>query len=154
MSFRKQLSHAETFAAPAARVYQLLIDWGGIVDWMPDHLIHKLRLEGKGVGAIRYLTTGKGVELAERLDSMDAESTSMTLSMLPPLPWHLLSYSATGAIEPLTADSCRLTWTGNAEMPEKLEQADKTTYLLRHSYEIMFRGIRRELERQGGCSAC
>ena len=154
MSFRRQLSHTETFAAPAARVYELLIDWGGIVSWMPNNLIRELRLEGKGVGAIRYLTTGKGVELAERLDSTDAASTSLTLSMLPPLPWHLLSYSATGAIEPLAAESCRLTWTGTLEMPEKSEQADKTTYLLRRSYEAMFQGIRRELERHGGRSSC
>lgn len=154
MSFRRQLSHTETFAAPAARVYELLIDWGGIVSWMPNNLIRELRLEGKGVGAIRYLTTGKGVELAERLDSTDAASTSLTLSMLPPLPWHLLSYSATGVIEPLAADTCRLTWTGNAEMPGDSQQADRTAYLLQRSYEAMFQGIRRELDRCGSRGAC
>jgi hypothetical protein len=150
MSFKQQLSHTETFAAPAARVYRLLIDWGGIVNWMPDKLIRGLRLEGKGVGAIRHITTGQGVELAERLDSMDEATTSITLSLLPPLPWHLLSYSATGAIESLVADACRLTWTGNAEMPESGTQADKTTALLRRSYEIMFQGIRREVEQHDG----
>ena len=147
MSFKRQISHAETFAAPAARVYRLLIDWGAIVNWMPNNLIRELRLKGEGVGAIRYLTTGAGVELAERLDSMDEASTSITLSMLPPLPWHLLSYSARGVIEPVVADTCRLTWTGNAAMSEDAEQADKTAYLLRRSYEYMFLGIRRELER-------
>jgi len=146
LSFKQQVSHAETFAAPAARVYQLLIDWGAIVNWMPNNVIQKLRLEGHGVGAIRYLTTGKGVELAERLDSMDAASTSITLSLLPPLPWHLLSYSATGVIEPLAADACRLTWTGNLEMPENAGQAGKTACLLRRAYENMFLGIRREVE--------
>ncbi|MGB8691885.1 MAG: SRPBCC family protein [Steroidobacteraceae bacterium] len=154
MSFKRQLSHTETFAAPAARVYELLIDWGGIVSWMPNNLIRELRLEGKGVGAIRYLTTGKGVELAERLDSTDAASTSLTLSMLPPLPWHLLSYSATGVIEPLATDTCRLTWMGNAEMPGNSQQADRTAYLLQRSYEAMFQGIRRELDRCGSRGSC
>ena len=146
MSCKRQITHTETFAVPAARVYQLLIDWGAIANWMPNNLIRELRLEGTGVGAIRYLTTGAGVELAERLDSMDEASTSITLSMLPPLPWDLLSYSATGVIEPLVADTCRLTWTGSAAMPENAEQADKTAYLLRRSYEYMFLGIRGELE--------
>ena len=147
MSLKQQISHSETFAAPAARVYQLLIDWGGIVNWMPNSLIRELRLEGQGVGAIRHLTTRQGIELAERLDSVDEAATIITLSLLPPLPWHLLSYSATGAIEALDAGACRLTWTGNLEMPEDARQADQTAGLLRRSYESMFLGIRRELER-------
>jgi hypothetical protein len=147
LSCRRQISHAETFAVPAERVYRLLIDWGAIINWMPDNLIRRLRLEGNGVGAIRYLTTAAGVELAERLDAADAATTSITLSLLPPLPWQLLSYSATGVIEALAADRCRLTWTGNPELPENSEQADRTARLLRRSYESMFSGLRRELER-------
>jgi hypothetical protein len=149
MSIRRQISHAETFAAPAQQLFRLLSDWGGIVNWMPSGFIKALRLEGSGPGAIRHLTTGQGVELAERLDLLDEAGTRIALSLLPPLPWHLLAYSATGVIEPLGADTCRLTWTGAIEMPDDEPQAAKTSHLLRRSYETMFLGIRREVEGHG-----
>jgi Polyketide cyclase / dehydrase and lipid transport len=149
MSIRRQIMHAGTFAAPAIELYRLLTDWGAIINWMPHKFITALRLEGHGIGAIRHLTTGKGVVLAERLDAMDEASTRITLSLLPPLPWQLLAYSATGVIEALGADSCRLTWTGTLELPEGDSQADRTCHLLRRSYETMFLGISREIEPHG-----
>ena len=136
------------FAAPAARLYGLLIDWGAIINWMPDNLIRQLRLEGSGVGAVRHLTTSAGVELAERLDAMDAAGTRITLSLLAPLPWQLLSYSATGVIDALAADRCQLTWTGNPELPDDAAEADRTVRLLRRSYQSMFLGLRHELARR------
>ena len=56
------ITDSSEFDAPIQAVWNLLMDWGAIVDWMPDGYIQKLKLEGQGEGAIRYLVTGKNVE--------------------------------------------------------------------------------------------
>jgi hypothetical protein len=146
------LSHLETiedvaeFEAPASRVWELLLDWPAIVDWMPDGWIRSLRLEGQGVGAIRHLITGKGVELAERLDGADASSGVLELSLVDPLPWGLLSYRARGSLEDLGAGRCRLKWQGTLEMPERGRDLDSVRRLLQASYAKMFVGIKNVVE--------
>jgi uncharacterized protein YndB with AHSA1/START domain len=146
------LSHVETiedtaeFAAPASRVWELLIDWAAIVDWMPDGYVQSLRMEGQGVGAIRHLLTGQGAEIAERLDYADESSGVLELSLLEPLPWGLLSYRARGKLEGITSSRSRLNWQGTLEMPERGTELDSVVRLLRKSYAKMFAGIRSVVE--------
>jgi hypothetical protein len=146
------VSHIETitdaaeFDAPASMVWQLLMDWAAIVDWMPDGYVQSLRMEGQGLGAIRHLVTLKGVQLSERLDEVDEESGVLALSMLDPLPWGLLSYRARGKLDSISDRRSRLAWQGTLEMPEHGPESDKVANLLRKSYAKMFEGIRQVVE--------
>ena len=122
------------------------MDWAAIVDWMPDGYVQSLRMEGQGVGAIRYLVTGKGVELAERLDRADESSGELELSLVERLPWGLLSYRARGKLASLSGGRCRLNWQGTLELPKSDVEFDQMTMLLRKSYAKMFLGIRAVVE--------
>jgi hypothetical protein len=144
MSYIESLTHTEEFEVPAGTVWDLLADWGGILDWMPDNYIQSLRLEGQGVGAVRHLVTGKGVRLSERLDTLNKESGILELSLVNELPWGFLSYRARGKLEAISENQCRLTWQGTLEMPACGPESGRVTALLKKSYENMFLGIRRE----------
>ena len=146
MSHVKTIEGAAEFNAPASAVWELLMDWAAIVDWMPDGYVRSLRMEGQGPGAIRHLVTGQGVELAERLDRADEPSGVLELSLVPPLPWGLLSYQARGKIDSIVSDRSRLTWQGTFEMPGRGSESDTVAGLLQKSYEKMFLGIRRVVE--------
>jgi len=146
VTHRELITHAEEFDAPASAVWDLLADWGGIVDWMPNHYIAGLKLEGEGVGAVRHLITSKDVRLSERLDALDRESGTLALSLVNDLPWGLLSYRATGELEALSEVKCRLTWKGTLEMAAHGPECDRVVALLKKSYATMFSGIRRVVE--------
>ena len=145
LSYRQSASHSELFDVPASSVWELLTDWGGIIDWMPDGYIKSLRLEGEGRGAIRHLVTGQGVVITERLDQMDEDSGILYLSMIDPLPWDMLSYKARSELEHIDPEQCRLSWCGSFELAQGGQACDELTALLKKSYVKMFQGIRNEL---------
>jgi hypothetical protein len=146
------LSHIETitdsaeFDAPASAVWELLMDWAAIVDWMPGGYVQSLRMEGQGLGAVRHLVTGKGIRLAERLEMADQLSGVLALSLIDPLPWGLLSYRARGKLDSISENRVRLTWQGTLEMPEQGPESDSVARLLRKSYAKMFLGISHVVE--------
>ncbi len=146
MSHVASISDIAEFNAPALLVWDLLIDWAAIVDWMPDGYVQSLRVEGQGLGAIRHLITLKGVHLSERLDVMDESSGVLELSLVGPLPWGLLSYRARGKLDSISDNRSRLTWRGTLEMPERGPKFDSVAKLLRKSYAKMFLGIKRVVE--------
>lgn len=137
---------AAEFAAPASAVWNLLMDWAAIADWMPDRLIRSLECEGAGPGAVRHLVTADGSRLSERLDSADEANGTLELSLVGTLPWGLLSYSARGRVCGLAPDRSRLTWEGRPEMPSAGMELDRVVRLLWKSYQKMFQGIRQEVE--------
>ncbi len=148
-SKRQSVEYSEVFDAPASRLWSLLVDWGGIVEWMPDGYIRSLRLEGKGTGAVRHLVTGQGVTISERLDEIDAHNGRLRLSIIEPLPWGMLSYSARARLKKIGPDQCELNWRGTFELPTGDASSGKLAALLEHSYARMFKGLRNELARPG-----
>ncbi len=145
MSYKHSASHSELFDAPASSVWDLLTDWGGIIDWMPDGYIKSLRLEGEGRGAIRHLVTGQGVTISERLDHMDEDRGILYLSIIDPLPWDMLSYKARAQLEYIDPAQCRLNWRGTFELAQGGQARDELAAVLKNSYVKMFQGIRNEL---------
>ena len=143
MSHIRSVTATEEFDVPAAAVWALLVDWGGIGNWMPDGYIRSLRLEGQGVGAIRHLVTGQGVQLSERLDALDETAGTLELSMVGALPWGLVSYRASVRLVRLSQHRCRLTWQGTFETADGGAQSEQMATLLSKSYAKMFLGIRR-----------
>jgi hypothetical protein len=146
LSYIKTIKVAAEFDAPASVVWELLIDWAAIVDWMPDGYVQSLRMEGQGLGAVRHLVTGKGIRLAERLEMADQLSGVLALSLIDPLPWGLLSYRARGKLDSISENRVRLTWQGTLEMPEQGPESDSVARLLRKSYAKMFLGISHVVE--------
>jgi hypothetical protein len=142
------ISHTEAFDAPAPAVWTLLMDWAAIVHWMPGGHIADLRMEGRGVGAIRHLVMVNGVHLSERLDAADEQTGVLELSLVGQLPWGLLSYHARGELVGTTPDSCELTWRGTFETPQSGAQCERVARTLKKSYANMFLGIRRETARR------
>ncbi len=146
MSHIETIKDAAEFDAPASTVWDLLMDWAAIVDWMPDGYVQSLQMEGQGLGAIRHLVTGKGVNLSERLDKADQSCGVLELSLVGTLPWGLLSYRARGKLDSISEDISRLSWQGTLEMPEPGPESDSVARLLRKSYAKMFIGIRHVVE--------
>jgi hypothetical protein len=146
----KSLSRVEEFNSPAETVWNLLLDWAAIIDWMPDGYIRELHMDRqcpqRGPGAIRHIVTGQGVPLSERLERADESCGELELSLVGPLPWGLLSYRATGKLDVLPEQRCRLTWSSTLEMPRPGIEADRVAGLLEKSYAKMFLGIRRTVE--------
>jgi len=99
-----------------------------------------------GPGAIRHLVTGQGVTLSERLDRADEAAGVLELSLVGPLPWGLLSYSAIGKLDEPAKNRSRLTWRGTLEMPQPGIESERVVKLLKKSYAKMFAGIRHEVE--------
>ena len=145
MSHRETVSHSENFAVPAASVWNLLIDWGSIIDWMPPGNIRHLRLEGEGIGAVRHIVTEQAVAIAERLDDLDESRGQLRLSIIEPMPWGMLSYSAITNLEDAGPDQCRLDWSGTFELAEGGDAANELAAFLKKAYASMFAGIRKQL---------
>jgi len=147
LSTKHSAQLSEVFDAPASRVWALLTDWGGIVNWMPDGHIRSLRLEGRGRGAVRHLVTLRGVAVSERLDEMDEQHGLLNLSIVEPMPWGMSTYSAQARLTEPQPGRCKLTWRGTFEMAESKTSPDELAVLLKKSYATMFKGIRNELSR-------
>ena len=112
---------------------------------MPDDYIQSLEIEGQGVGAIRHLVTGRGVAISERLDTADKENGLICLSIIEPLPWNMLSYSARAQLSTVTERRSRLTWSGTFELATAGNEAEQLVDLLKKSYMKMFEGIQKQL---------
>jgi hypothetical protein len=149
LSHKQSVSHSELFSAPASAVWQLLIDWPGIVNWMPDGYIRELQMEGQGLGAIRHLVTGQGVKISERLDEIDEPGGRLSLSIIEPLPWNMLSYTARAKLESAGNNQCRLNWRGTFELPAGGPASANLAKLLKISYTKMFEGMRSQLLQSG-----
>ena len=60
---------SETVAAPAAKVWELLGDFGGVTKW-GGAMMQSCKVEGEGVGAVRRIGLPGGMEIAERCESL------------------------------------------------------------------------------------
>jgi hypothetical protein len=145
LSLSQNVYHTEVFDSPAAGVWRILVDWTSIVDWMPNGYIRSLDSEGAGEGAVRHITTGKGVVISERLDTVDERRGRLELSILEPLPWEMMSYHASAQLDETGPGKCRLRWEGCFELPQGGPAADALVNLLKESYIAMFAGIRQQL---------
>jgi hypothetical protein len=150
VSYRQTVCHCEEISGSRVTVWDLLTDWAGIIDWMPDGFIQDLQMEGHGEGAVRHLVTGKGVHISERLDAMGRSAGIILLSIIDPLPWGMLTYTAKAQLEAAGEENCRLSWCGSFELAAGGRLADELVILLKKSYTTMFNGIRVELARKNG----
>lgn len=98
----------DTIDAPAAKVWPVISDFGGIDKIMRG--IEGFRTEGQGIGMDRFIAMGGG-EVVERLTWLDDEAHSFSYTILSgPLPFE--RYVATVRLTDLGA-STGVVWEGN-----------------------------------------
>jgi len=145
-----QIETYQDLDAPAGMVWALLADFADIELWWPTDdevvMIERVELEGEGVGQIRHIyNRGFSTAVSERLDYQDPENLSYKLSIVGDRPAGLLSYQATGWIEPLPDDRCRLNYRG--EFTTLPGQAQEAEAFLRAAYALMFKGLAQACKR-------
>lgn len=132
------------FDAPAALMWELLADFANIERWWPTDeeavQIERVELEGEGIGLIRHIyNRGFPAPVSERLDAQDPANLSYQLSIVGERPAGLTSYQATGRIEALAEDRCRLHYRGEfTTAPGRSQEAEA---FLRAAYALMFKGL-------------
>src|SRR5207244_6425336 len=86
-SIMSEVHVSEPVAASAARVWEVLGDFGGVLKWggtMP----RSCTVEGSGVGAVRRLGLPGGMVIVERCEAYDAAGRSLSYAIVGkrPLP--------------------------------------------------------------------
>lgn len=116
--------------ASAKAIWSLLVhDFGGIASWWPMP-IPKVEVEGEGVGMVRYLHTGQGMVLPERLDAFDENDLTISVAIdSHELPAGLEAYMGRGRVEPLSPTTCRLHWWGEYRMQEGHDPSEPKPFL-------------------------
>lgn len=130
----------ENVAAPAADVWKILGDFGGIKVGGP---ITAFEMDGSGVGAVRTITMG-GAQIKERLENFDDGAMTFSYAIINddcPLP--VANYSASVTITAQGDSACEVNWTGNFE-PKGADEAAASD-IVRGIYTGGIQGARAQL---------
>ena len=104
---------SETIAAPAAKVWELLGDFGGVMKW-GGAMMQSCTVEGSGVGAVRTIGLG-AISIQERCEAYDAAGRALTYSIIGKNPLPLKNYLSTCKVVETGANECRVDWNGTFE---------------------------------------
>ena len=132
------------FDASAAKVWDLLADFGAIQKWWPTEgpvVIERVELEGQGLGMVRHIfNRGSAHCVSERLERLDSNERLLQLSILGRdagrAPW----YRATARLLELEdGDRCRLDYESEFSAPRGRENQTRDGIL--SAYRAMFSGL-------------
>jgi len=115
---------SETVAAPAAKVWELLGDFGGVTKW-GGSMLQSCKVEGEGVGAVRRVGLPGGMEITERLEAFDAAKRSLTYSIIGKSPIPIKNYVSVCSVVETGANACRVDWSGTFEPDGVAEEQAK-----------------------------
>lgn len=104
---------SETIAAPAAKVWELLGDFGGVMKW-GGSMMQSCTVEGSGIGAVRTIGLG-AISLQERCEAYDAADRALTYSIIGKNPLPLKNYVSTCQVVETGPGECRVDWHGTFE---------------------------------------
>ena len=133
---------SETVAAPAAKVWEFLGDFGGVAKW-GGAMLQSCTVEGEGVGAVRRIGLPGGMEIAERLEALDAAKRSLTYSIIGKSPIPIKNYLSVCTIVETGAGECRVDWNGTFE-PDGVPEA-QAQGMVRGIYVGGIAGVRKLL---------
>ena len=130
----------DTIEASADAAWSKLEDFGGLGSWAPG--LTECKLEGSGVGSVRRLTMG-GMEIAERLESLDSAARTLTYSITEgPMPTE--NYLAEIVVTPTGDDSCAIRWSASFDAPGlDEEQAEGLAQGVQGSYQGMVDALKK-----------
>lgn len=103
----------------AERIFSNLGDFTGI----ELETIKTKKITGSGIGALRDLTLADGARVIERCENYDANSRTLTYSIINddhPLPFKY--YVATLVVHPTGPNSCRVDWWSNFDVKSGAEE--------------------------------
>ncbi len=130
---------SERVAAPAAAVWEILSDFGGVARYSPG--IEHCEVRGEGVGAVRALTLPGGATLEERLESLDPAARRLSYSIVRgPIP--VKNYLATIEVRE-EGSGCRIDW-GSAFEPVGLDD-ERARSMIEGVYRGGIAGVRKAL---------
>jgi hypothetical protein len=115
---------SEPIAAPAAKVWELLGDFGGVAKW-GGPILQSCRVEGSGVGAVRTIGLPGGNSIQERCEGLDSAGRSLTYSIVGKSPIPIRDYVSTCRVVDTGTGQCRVDWEGRFEpdgVPEEQAQ--------------------------------
>lgn len=138
------------FNAPAGALWALIEDFGNIQRWWPAGdpaaQIDRVVIEGSGVGQIRHIYNASFPDpLQERLDFIDPHTMTFKLSLVGKMPMDMTHYQATGYIESLPGNRCRLNYLG--EFATGTGEREAAEAWLRAVYGLMYQGLSDTLAR-------
>jgi hypothetical protein len=105
---------SESIAAPAAKVWALLGDFGGVAKW-GGSMLQSCNVEGEGVGAVRRIGLAGGMEIAERCEAYDAAKRSFSYSIIGKSPIPIKNYVSVCSVVETGPNACRIDWNGTFE---------------------------------------
>ena len=102
----------ETVAAPAAEVWRVMSDFGGIE---ANEMIAGCTVDGSGVGAVRTITLVAGGEIIERLESCDDAMRTFSYAIINDSPLPVKNYLSTVKISDDGAGGTTVDWSSSFE---------------------------------------
>ncbi len=145
MSTPLTLRTFHVFEAPAAKVWELLADFGAIQSWWPAEgalVIERVEIEGQGPGMIRHIfNRGAKHRVSERLERLDSQQHLLQLSVLGRDPGASPWYYATAKLVELGGERCRLDYESEFSAPPGRENPIRDGFLL--AYQAMFSGLQK-----------
>jgi len=133
---------SESIAAPAAKVWELVRDFGGVAKWGGPAL-QSCTVEGEGIGAVRRIGLPGGMEIAERLEACDDAARSLSYAIVGKSPIPVRNYLSTIRIVEEGAQACRVDWSSTFE-PDGTA-AEQAQAMVRGVYTGGIAGLRKAL---------
>ena len=133
---------SESIDAPAAKVWGLLGDFGGVTKW-GGSMLQSCTVEGSGVGAVRTIGLPGGMSIQERCEGYDDAGRALTYSIIGKSPIPIRNYRSTCRVVETGPNSCRVDWEGSFE-PDGVPE-DQAQNLVRGIYTGGISGVRKLL---------
>jgi hypothetical protein len=133
---------SESIAAPAAKVWELVRDFGGVAKWGGPAL-QSCTVEGSGIGAVRRFALPGGMAIAERLEAFDDAGRSLSYAIVEKSPIPVRNYLSTIRIAEQGAQACRVDWSSSFE-PDGTSP-EQAQAMIRGVYTAGIAGLRKAL---------
>ncbi|MEN3977275.1 SRPBCC family protein [Emcibacter sp. SYSU 3D8] len=129
---------------PAAKAWDSIADFGGLLTWMPPLEGATLSTKGSGVGMVRTLSLpGLGAG-DERLDANDNANMIQVLSITTGGPFGATRYQARLSVRAEGENACTCFWEGFFDAPAGVDD-DEIRQQLEGAYAFMLGGLKSHL---------
>ena len=98
---------------PASAVWSLISNFG---DRHWSNTIDKVVVEGEGIGAVRKMYIGDAPPCVERLEFLDPENMTLSISIVENNPIALDDFLGTCRVIALDEHSCKVDWKGTGTL--------------------------------------
>ena len=119
----------------AIDAWAVLADFPGFLKWAGGGE-GTIEIEGTGVGMVRHLNMPGTGKMAERLDRLDDDTTTIGYSLMYGNPVGMAEYRAVVRLEATEKNACRIHWHGEFT-PAEDQQAD----VVRGNLEAAYQGM-------------